>query len=69
MDAQGLTSPQRKLVMWYKVKELKSKGLSPVTREGLNEEISEKMYKIRELILPNQNINVFLQPKYVVRNC
>jgi transposase len=27
MDAQGLTSPQRKLVMWYKVKELKSKGL------------------------------------------
>ena len=68
MDAQGLTSPQRKLVMWYKVKELKSKGLSPVKREGLNEEISEKMYKIRELILPNQNINVFLQPKCVVRN-
>lgn len=27
MDAQGLTSSQRKLVMWYKVKELKSKGL------------------------------------------
>ena len=23
MDAQGLTSSQRKLVMWYKVKELK----------------------------------------------
>ena len=31
-----------------------------VTREELNEEISEKMYKIRELILPNQNKNVFL---------
>ena len=30
MDAQGLTSPQRKLVMWYKVKELKSKGLNCV---------------------------------------
>lgn len=30
MDAQGLTSPQRKLVMWYKVKELKSKGLNYV---------------------------------------
>ena len=27
MDAQGLTSSQRKLVMWYKVTELKSKGL------------------------------------------
>ena len=30
MDAQGLTSPQRKLLMWYKVKELKSKGLNCV---------------------------------------
>lgn len=30
MDAHGLTSPQRKLVMWYKVKELKSKGLNCV---------------------------------------
>lgn len=30
MDAQGLTSPQRKLVMWYKVRELKSKGLNCV---------------------------------------
>lgn len=30
MDAQGLTSPQRKLVMWYKVKELKSNGLNCV---------------------------------------
>jgi hypothetical protein len=30
MDAQGLTSPQKKLVMWYKVKELRSKGLNYV---------------------------------------
>lgn len=30
MDAHGITSPQRKLVMWYKVKELKSKGLNCV---------------------------------------
>ena len=30
MDAPGLTSSQRKLVMWYKVKELKSKGLNCV---------------------------------------
>jgi transposase len=28
MDAQGLTSPQRKLVMWYKVKELRLKGFN-----------------------------------------
>ncbi len=30
MDAQGITGPQRKLVMWYKVKELKSNGLNCV---------------------------------------
>ena len=30
MDAQGITGPNRKLVMWYKVKELKSKGLNCV---------------------------------------
>lgn len=30
MDAQGLTSPQRKLIMWYKVKELKTNGLNCV---------------------------------------
>ena len=30
MDALGLTSPQKKLVMWYKVKELKSSGLNYV---------------------------------------
>ena len=30
MDALGLTSPQKKLVMWYKVKELKSNGLNYV---------------------------------------
>ena len=28
MDAQELTSPQSKLVMWYKVNELKTKGLN-----------------------------------------
>lgn len=27
METQGLNSPQRKIVMWYKVRELKSKGL------------------------------------------
>ena len=30
MDALGHTSPQKKLVMWYKVKELKSNGLNYV---------------------------------------
>jgi len=30
MDAQGITGPKRKLVMWYRVKELKSKGLNCV---------------------------------------
>ena len=30
MDAQGITGPNRKLLMWYKVKELKLKGLNCV---------------------------------------
>ena len=45
MDAQGLTSPQRKLVMWYKVKELKSNGLNyrQIAKEtGLHRHTVEK---------------------------
>lgn len=49
MDAQGLTSSQRKLVMWYKVKELKSKGLhcAQIARElGLHRHTVEKYVKM-----------------------
>ena len=49
MDAQGLTSSQRKLVMWYKVKELKSKGLhcAQIARElGLHRHTVEKYAKM-----------------------
>lgn len=49
MDAQGLTSPQRKLVMWYKVKELKSKGLNCVQiahELGLNRQTVMKYEKM-----------------------
>ena len=49
MDAQRLTSSQRKLVMWYKVKELKSKGLhcAQIARElGLHRHTVEKYVKM-----------------------
>lgn len=49
MDAQGLTSSQRKLVMWYKVKELKSKGLhcAQIAHElGLHRHTVEKYVKM-----------------------
>ena len=49
MDAQGLTSSQRKLVMWYKVKELKSKRLhcAQIARElGLHRHTVEKYAKM-----------------------
>lgn len=49
MDAQGLTSPQRKLVMWYKVTELKSKGLHCVQiahELGLHRHTVEKYVKM-----------------------
>ena len=49
MDAQRLTSSQRKLVMWYKVKELKSKGLhcAQIARElGLHRHTVEKYAKM-----------------------
>ncbi len=49
MDAPGLTSSQRKLVMWYKVKELKSKGLHCVQiahELGLHRHTVEKYVRI-----------------------
>ena len=49
MDAQGLTSSQRKLVMWYKVTELKSKGLHCVQiahELGLHRHTVEKYVKM-----------------------
>ena len=49
MDAQGLTSPQRKLVMWYKVSELKTKGLNCVQiahELGLHRHTVEKYVKM-----------------------
>ena len=49
MDAQGLKSSQRKLVMWYKVTELKSKGLHcvQIARElGLHRHTVEKYVKM-----------------------
>ncbi len=49
MDAHGLTSSQRKLVMWYKVKELKANGLhcSQIARElGLHRHTVEKYEKM-----------------------
>ena len=49
MDAQGLTSSQRKLVMWYKVTELKSKGLRCVQiahQLGLHRHTVEKYVKM-----------------------
>ena len=32
MDAPGLTSSQRKLVMWYKVKELKRRSIYEIAQ-------------------------------------
>ena len=49
MDAQRLTSSQRKLVMWYKVTELKSKGLHCVQiahELGLHRHTVEKYVKM-----------------------
>ena len=49
MDAQGLTSSQRKLVMWYKVTELKPKGLHCVQiahELGLHRHTVEKYVKM-----------------------
>ena len=49
MDAQGLTGSQKKLVMWYKVKELRSKGLrcAQIAHElGLHRHTVEKYDKM-----------------------
>ena len=68
MDAQGLTSSQRKLVMWYKVTELKSKGLHCVQiahELGLHRHTVEKYVKmtleeLRQLAWLNQAYNLIL---------
>lgn len=49
MDAQGLTSSQGKLIIWYKVKELKSKGLhcAQIAHElGLHRHTAEKYVRM-----------------------
>ena len=57
MDAQGLTSPQRKLVMWYKVTELKSKGLHCV-------QIAHELGLHRHTVEKYVKMNLSESPKY-----
>ena len=57
MDAQGLTSSQRKLVMWYKVTELKSKGLHCV-------QIAHELGLHRHTVEKYVKMNLSESPKY-----